>query len=249
MIHIIAVLLVLRGCLCAPLWNNETFPVYHLGIPIVEHPIQALSVEGLVYIQETGEICTDDTTSPTASSLWPKLGRGKKDKHELDDDKGTKYCISELSNTRAMPRLDMKAPVTPCLDSTNGDGGSTSRGFSVSVSLSLSVSLGLAMPILDLINLSTGYSAGVSVGYSLSFSCSASAGDTIQMWATPIVGLTDLRYREYKSGEAGNADSKYIKDFQFPVGGLQPAVECLSGTYVNCREMTVDNFILENPML
>lgn len=161
--------------------------------------------------------------------------RNSKNSLYYDDDKETWFQISLKENQKAevksFPEL---IPISPCLDSSEGDGGYITQEYDVQVSVTGSLGFELS---LNLSPITLGATLGVSVGnsftYSGIFECDASKGEYAQMFIEPFFvevpeGTRRLVvYRRYKGIVVGD-DREDFHRYKL-IAQHQPNHVCLIG--------------------
>lgn len=174
----------------------------------------------IFYLQATDEYCTNNKTF---------------DKQ---------YCTKVLSKPDTW--IDhIGAPLTACLDSRFGEGGSTSKSLSVSVGMSTGYTVGLGYSAITAVTLSGSSGVSTSVSFSMSVSCDVTTGNIVQMWGFPFFTTASISYRSFEVGKFGRMKNKSkwsdpeMVTFPSTIG---PATKCVGSVNEKvCGAHTVKN--------
>ncbi|ODV94433.1 hypothetical protein PACTADRAFT_82007 [Pachysolen tannophilus NRRL Y-2460] len=214
---------------------------------------------GFTYIQETNEVCGKETFAFNISELIDKesllSALGNETFMEADADFlssiDTKYCVRLLNKPQKIVKTDLSAPISLCLNSEFGDGGSIGKSVSVSVSVGGDLSFSMHESAMQAITMTWSISASISKAFKLVYSCTAPAGEVAQLWATPVGGEVDFETRKYYQLRHGGkrhfvSDWTKVKNYHFPVNEFSPRLACKSGPATNCELPQTTNFVFKN---
>lgn len=150
----------------------------------------------------------------------------------------------EIEGSTTLPYiLEPKLPVSACIDSRYGSGGSISKSISFSFNTGISANIGLAQSILSFVNLGTSASISPSFSIEISISCSADAGESVQMFVAPWTIGANTRYREQISSPGSRKIILDWSDFFGSEWGVNvlPETYCLTSAEASCAMPNLDS--------
>ncbi|ODV95541.1 hypothetical protein PACTADRAFT_34107 [Pachysolen tannophilus NRRL Y-2460] len=110
--------------------------------------------------------------------------------------------------------MPARIPITSCLDSSQGSGGTVGVSFSVEIEIAANPTFSMASPILDLISLSTSFSVSKTFSLTSSYQCTVKKGKKGQLYASPII--VDAVFQK-KALSQENDDSDWSAPFKVSV--------------------------------
>ncbi|ODV97427.1 hypothetical protein PACTADRAFT_1994 [Pachysolen tannophilus NRRL Y-2460] len=140
----------------------------------------------------------------------------------------------ELTETPVEITGEIIAPISNCLFSTEGSGGSIDYTYQFSITAGASLSWGLEDAILGIVELSGGFSVSKTISFGITYSCSVNKGGVGQILVIPKIAQVTARHREVLTSpitgrkKIGSWTKPY--DITLPMSDSGPTLMCANVT-------------------
>ncbi|ODV97391.1 hypothetical protein PACTADRAFT_15859 [Pachysolen tannophilus NRRL Y-2460] len=206
-----------------------------------------------LYIRESGEACSDEPhplsleNEADVEAVRAAFGEDLSSISNVEDFETLAqkhHCVKVFG--KAETYLDsLSLPVSGCLDSVDGDGGSVAKEFGITVSAGISGSASIANASMIPISFSAGISVSGEATFSVTSSCDVTTGNYVQMYSQVFYTEADIQYRSYYRSNVRKRKT-HVSEWSEPchvtyAAKIAPHTTCIGGVTMGiCRAIPVE---------